>query len=51
MKIGTQDDPIPYNNNMELVKDKYYIQHDIVYLCTRSTEQPVYNDLTKSISK
>lgn len=42
---GTQDDPIPYNNNMELVKDKYYIQHDIVYLCTRSTEQPVYNDL------
>lgn len=39
------EDPIPYNNNMALIKDKYYIQADVVYICTRSTEVPVYNDL------
>lgn len=42
---GTIDDPIPYNNNMELEQGKYYIQDQQVYLCTRSTGQPVYNDL------
>ena len=41
----TPDNPIPYNNNMELVKDKYYSQNDVVYLCFRDTEIPVYNDL------
>lgn len=42
---GTQEDPIPYNNNMELVQGKYYSQYDIVYYCHRGTEQAVYNDL------
>lgn len=42
---GTIDDPIPYNNNMELFKGKYYIQNEIKYLCIRNTEQPVYQDL------
>ena len=43
---GTIDDPIPYNNNMELFKDKYYIQDNIIYRCTRNTETPVYNKLS-----
>lgn len=43
---GTVDDPIPYNNNMELEEGKYYIQDGITYLCTRSTGQPVYNPLS-----
>lgn len=43
---GTQDDPIPYNNNMELVKDKYYSQNRVIYLCIRSTGQAVYNNLS-----
>ena len=42
---GTADDPIPYNNNMELEQGKYYIQDDITYLCTRNTEIPVYQPL------
>ena len=42
---GTADDPIPYNNNMELEQGKYYIQDGITYLCTRNTELPVYQPL------
>ena len=42
---GTLEDPIPYNNNMELEVDKYYIQNGVIYLCFRGTEQPVYQNL------
>lgn len=43
---GTEEDPIPYNNNMELFAGKYYSQNGVVYKCTRNTEQPVYQDLS-----
>lgn len=43
---GTLEDPIPYNNNMELFAGKYYSQGGITYKCTRNTEQPVYHDLS-----
>ena len=43
---GTLDDPIPYDGNMELTEGLYYSQDGIVYLCTRSTEQPVYHALS-----
>ena len=46
---GTQDDPIPYNTNMEIFKDKYYIQNDVLYLCIRDSQQPLYNDLSDLI--
>ena len=42
---GTQEDPIPYNNNMELVQGKYYSQYDVIYYCHRGSGQAVYNDL------
>lgn len=42
---GTLEDPIPYNNNMELEEGKYYIQDGITYLCTRNTDIAVYDDL------
>lgn len=42
---GTRDNPIPYNNNMALEEGKYYSQYEVVYLCFRSTEIAVYNDL------
>lgn len=45
-KAGTFDDPIPYNNNMELEEGKYYIQDGIIYKCTRGTGQAVYNPLS-----
>ena len=43
---GTLEDPIPYNNNMELFEGKYYSQNGATYKCTRNTEQPVYQDLS-----
>lgn len=39
------DNPIEYNNNMELFNGKYYEQFGVVYLCTRDTGVPVYNNL------
>lgn len=42
---GTLADPIPYSGNMELVKDKYYSQDGIVYLCWNSSGNPVYERL------
>lgn len=46
---GTLEDPIPYNNNMELVEGKYYSQDGVTYLCTRSTGQAVYNNLSELV--
>lgn len=43
---GTLEDPIPYNNNMELFEGKYYSQNGIVYKCTRNTGQAIYQDLS-----
>ena len=43
---GTLEDPIPYNNNMELYEGKYYSQVGVTYRCTRSTGQAVYNNLS-----
>lgn len=43
---GTMDDPIPYSGNMALENGKYYMQDYVIYLCTRDTENPVYNALT-----
>jgi hypothetical protein len=31
---------------MEIFKGKYYIQNDVVYLCTRDSGQPLYHDLS-----
>lgn len=46
---GTIDDPIPYNNNMELFEGKYYSQDDVTYKCTRSTGQAVYANLSELV--
>lgn len=42
---GELDDPIPYSGNMALEKGKYYIQNDVIYLCTRDSINPVYHAL------
>ena len=47
---GTKEDPIPYNNNMELIMGEYYSQGGVIYLCTRSTGQAVYNNLSDLVS-
>lgn len=43
---GTREDPIPYEGNMELMAEKYYIQSGVVYRCTRGTGQPVFHKLS-----
>lgn len=42
---GELTDPIPYSGNMTLENGKYYIQDGEIYLCTRDTVNPVYNNL------
>ena len=42
---GTLENPIDYDGNMALEEGKYYRQAEVVYLCTRDTINPVYNDL------
>lgn len=46
---GTKYDPIPYDGNMELAAGLYYTQGGVVYLCNRSTGQPVYNALAELV--
>lgn len=47
---GTLEDPIPYNNNnMALEEGKYYSQGGVTYLCTNSTGQAVYNNLSQLV--
>lgn len=46
---GTLNDPIPYSGNMALESGKYYSQNGVVYLCTRDTVNPVYNDLAELV--
>lgn len=42
---GTEEDPIPYEGNMELYSGKYYSQAGIIYRCTRDSGQPLYHAL------
>lgn len=39
---GTIEDPIPYDQSMEVFKDKYYNENGIIYLCIRDSGQPLY---------
>lgn len=46
---GTKDDPIPFNNNMELKLGLYYTQNGVLYMCSRDSQQPVYQDLSELV--
>ena len=41
---GTLEDPIPYDKNMAVEKDKYYIHNGVIYICTRDSGNPLYTD-------
>lgn len=47
---GTIDDPIPYTPPMEIFKDKYYIENDVVYLCTRNSDTALSHNLRDLVS-
>lgn len=48
---GTIEDPIPYpaDGNMVIYNGKYYIEKDIVYLCIRDSQQPLYTALANVV--
>ena len=46
---GSEFDPIPYNGNMELLEGLYYSEGGVLYRCTRSTGQPIYNALAELV--
>lgn len=46
---GLENDPILYNNNMELKNGKYYIQDGVIYKCIKDTGQTVNNDLSELV--
>ena len=46
---GTKDDPIPYTPPMEIFKDKYYTQNDVLYICTRDSGQALTHDLSSLV--
>lgn len=39
---GSKYDPIPYEGNADLESGKYYIQNDVLYLCTRDLEKATH---------
>lgn len=43
---GTMEDPIPYIPPMEIFNGKYYVQNDILYLCTRDSGTALSHDLS-----
>ena len=41
---GTVEDPIPYDKTMAVYEGKYYLHNDVMYLCIRDSENPLYAD-------
>lgn len=39
---GTIEDPIPYNQSMEVFNGLYYLENEILYKCIRDSGQPLY---------
>lgn len=47
--LGTLQDPIPYDGNMEIFSGKYYVQNHVVYLCTRDSNTPLHHALKELV--
>ena len=47
---GELNDPYPFNNNLRLVYDKYYIQDNITYHCINASNGIVYRNLSNYTS-
>lgn len=43
---GEKNDPILYTPPMEIFKDKYYIQNNVIYKCTRDSGTALSHDLS-----
>lgn len=47
---GTLADPIPYMPPMEIFEGKYYVENDILYLCTRNSGVALSHNLSDLIN-
>lgn len=47
---GDFNDPIPYHVNMEVFKDKYYIENEILYQCIQNSGQPLHNKASELVN-
>ena len=48
-KGDSPDNPIEYDQNMAIEKGKYYIENDVIYICTRDSGVPLYTALANVI--
>lgn len=48
-KGDSPDNPIEYDQSMAVEKDKYYIENDVIYICTRSSGVPLYTALANVV--
>ena len=46
---GTIDNPISYAVGMEITEGLYYTENEVLYLCNRSSGQPLYNTLSELV--
>lgn len=46
---GEKDDPIFYSEGILLVKDMYYVQDDILYVCILNSSRPLYHKLSSLV--
>lgn len=46
---GTKENPITYNTGIAILNGKYYIQNEVVYLCTRDSGTPLYHNLSSLV--
>ena len=48
---GSEEDPIPFEKNMEIFEGLYYTQYGVLYRCIRSSGQPLDHDLALLIGR
>ena len=48
-ELGTLENPIPYNGNMELFSGRFYSQDGVVYRCIRDSGTPMYHPLSQLV--
>ena len=50
-KGDSPDNPIEYDQNMAIEEDKFYIENDVIYICTRNSVNPLYTALANVIGQ
>ena len=48
-KGDSPDNPIEYDQNMAIEKDKFYIENDVIYVCIRDSGVPLYTALANVV--